>query len=202
MNKLFTCRSLRSKSRWWKGIKEIPQERFPEQTVKQIETARPAPVVEDVAPAPVIEPSALEALQNIIHEKQVEVDRCVQMLKRETEKLRLLEECSFAPPRDLEELRRAIQAGKDALAVAMRDLHGTSRTVCVMETQTNLESWYAASTGCGQLRDGNRLPGAAYKYRAHATRLPTTSPLPKGYGSKLTKGDSGNATEFHVSMSE
>ena len=35
------------------GIKEIPQGRFREQSVKQIETAAPAPVVEDVAPAPV-----------------------------------------------------------------------------------------------------------------------------------------------------
>ena len=35
----------------------------------------------------------------------------------------MLEECSSAPPRDHEELRRAIQAGQDALAVAMRDLH-------------------------------------------------------------------------------
>ena len=103
--------------------------------MKQIETARPAPVVEDVAPAPVIdpsslealviEPSSLEALQNMIHEKQVEVDRCVRVLKRETEKLRLLEECSFVLPRDLEELRRVIQTGKDALAVAMLDLYAS-----------------------------------------------------------------------------
>ena len=63
------------------------------------------------------------SLQNIIHEKQMEVDRCVLVLKRERDRLRLLEECSSAPPRDLEELRRAIQAGQDALAVAMRDLH-------------------------------------------------------------------------------
>ena len=39
----------------------------------------------------------LEFLQNITHEKQVEVDRCVPVLKREKEKLRLLEECSFVP---------------------------------------------------------------------------------------------------------
>ena len=57
----------------------------------------------------VIEPSpaelfALESLQNIIHEKQMEVDRCVLVLKCETEKLRLLEECSFVPPRGIEEL--------------------------------------------------------------------------------------------------
>ena len=53
----------------------------------------------------------------------MEVDRFVRVLKRETEKLRLLEECSFVPPRELQEVRRHIQAGKDVMAVAMRDLH-------------------------------------------------------------------------------
>ena len=67
--------------------------------------------------------SALESLQSVIHQKQMKVDRGVVVLKSEKNKLRLFEECSFAPPRDLEELRRAIQAGQDALAVAMRDVH-------------------------------------------------------------------------------
>ena len=61
---------------------------------------------------------ALESLQNIIHGKQMEVDRCFLVLKGEKDRLRLV-----APPRDLEELRRAIQTGQDALAVAMRELH-------------------------------------------------------------------------------
>ena len=108
------------------GVKEIPPERSPEQTVKQIKNATPIPVVEDVtpepgfsctstvpvveyvAPPPVIAPSpeelsALESVQNIIHERRVDVDRCVRVPKRETEKLPLLEECSFV--RELEELR-------------------------------------------------------------------------------------------------
>ena len=55
----------------------------------------------------------------------MEVDRCVLVLKREKEKLRLLEECSFVPPRDLEELRRHTQTGKDVMAVAMRDFHAS-----------------------------------------------------------------------------
>ena len=69
--------------------------------------ATPVSVIEYVAPAPATEPeelSALEFLRNIYHEKQVEVDRCVAVHKRETEKLRLLEECSCVPPRD--EVRR------------------------------------------------------------------------------------------------
>ena len=79
------------------------------------------PVMEYIAPTSPVndslpEPgpaklSALESLHNVIHEKQ----------KKDT--LRLLEECSSAPPRDLGKLRRAIQAGQDALAVAMCDLH-------------------------------------------------------------------------------
>ena len=39
------------------------------------------------------------------------------------EKLRLLEECSFVPPRDFVELRRYIEVGKDAMGLAIRDLH-------------------------------------------------------------------------------
>ena len=46
--------------------------------------------------------SALESLQNVIHEKQMEVDdRGVLVLKREKDKLRLLEEwfeCSSSRP--------------------------------------------------------------------------------------------------------
>ena len=71
----------------------------------------PVSVIEYVAPALVIKPSpeelsALESLQNDIHKKQMEVDRRVLVLKREKDKLRLLEECSFVPPHDLEVLRR------------------------------------------------------------------------------------------------
>ena len=82
-----------------------------------------SPVTDSLAETGPAALSALESLQNVIHEKQMEVDRCVLVLKRAKDTLRLLEECSFAPPRDLEELRRAIQASQDALAVAMRDLY-------------------------------------------------------------------------------
>ena len=88
--------------------------------------ATPVLVIEHMAHAHEPSPeelTSLESLQHIIHEKQVEVDRCVRVLKRDTEKLRLLEKCSYVPPRDLEELRRANQASKDALAVPMRELH-------------------------------------------------------------------------------
>ena len=46
--------------------------------------------------------------QNVFHEKQMEVDRGVLVLKRDKNRLRLLEECLSAPSCDLEELRRAI----------------------------------------------------------------------------------------------
>ena len=54
-----------------------------------------------------------------MHQQQVAVDRCVPVLKREKEQLWLLEECSLVSPRELEELRRHIQTGKDVMAAAM-----------------------------------------------------------------------------------
>ena len=57
----------------------------------------------------------LESLQNVLHEKQMEVDRGVLVLKREKDRLWLLEECSYAPSCDLEELRRAMMLKRDAL---------------------------------------------------------------------------------------
>ena len=44
----------------------------------------------------------------------MEVDRGVLVLKRETDRLRLQEESSSAPPCDLEELRRAMMLKRDA----------------------------------------------------------------------------------------
>ena len=114
-------------------VQFIPQERLQQRTLEQIVGVPVPQVVEEQLDAEettqfVDEPSseglsALEFLQSTIHEKQVEVDCCVPVLKREKEKWRLLEECSFVPPRDLEELRRNIQPGKDAKAVAICDLH-------------------------------------------------------------------------------
>ena len=81
-----------------------------------VPSATPVSVIEYVALAPVIELSpeelsALKTLQNVFHEKHMEVDRYVLVLKREKEKLRLLGECSFVPPHDLEVLRRHVQHG-------------------------------------------------------------------------------------------
>ena len=55
-----------------------------------------SPVTDSLPEPGPAELSALESLQNV----------GVLMLKREKDRLRLLEECSSAPPRDLEELRR------------------------------------------------------------------------------------------------
>ena len=48
----------------------------------------------------------------------MEVARGVLVLKREKDRLRLLEECSSVPPCDLEELRRAMMLKRDALKVS------------------------------------------------------------------------------------
>ena len=45
----------------------------------------------------------LEPLQKVMHETQIEEDRGFLMLKREESSILLLEECSSAPPCDLEE---------------------------------------------------------------------------------------------------
>ena len=98
----------------------LPHEHLP----LAMEYIAPAsPVTDSLPELGLAELSALESPQNVSHEKQMDVDRRVVVLEREKDKLPLLEECSFAPRRDLAELRRAIQAGQDALAVAMRDLH-------------------------------------------------------------------------------
>ena len=96
-------------------VVQIIQERVHGTRRLAVSFSVPPPVVEDVTPE-------LESLQNVIHEKQIEVDRCVIVLKRGKEKLRLLEECSFVRPHELEELRRHIPTGKDVMAAAMRDL--------------------------------------------------------------------------------
>ena len=128
------------------GVKEIHQERLPERIEELIEdtpaplntsststsstssgisSATQVPALEEMAlalePSPA-ELSALESLQNVVHEKQMEVDRCVLVLKREKEKMRLLKECSLVHPREIEEVRRHIQAGKDVMATTVRDL--------------------------------------------------------------------------------
>ena len=115
-------------------VQFIPQERFQQRTLEQIVgvpcatgcggTARCRSDDPVLLMSPVLNNSLCwNFFESIVHEKQVEVDRCVLVLKREKEKWRFLEDCSFVPPRDLEELRRHIQTGKDAMAVAMRDLH-------------------------------------------------------------------------------
>ena len=67
---------------------------------------------------------ALQLLDDVLYEKQAHVDRCIRELKRALEKLSLVEKsASLAFPRDVERIQGEIQDGKDALAVALRDLH-------------------------------------------------------------------------------
>ena len=60
-------------------------------------------------------------LENVLQEKQRQVDHCVRVLKRESEKIRVLEERADVPPHELQKLRSHIQSGKDAMADAVRD---------------------------------------------------------------------------------
>ena len=66
----------------------------------------------------------LQLPKDVLHEKQVQVDRFVQELKRAKEKLRLVEKsASLVFPCDLERIQDEIQNGHASLAVALRDLH-------------------------------------------------------------------------------
>ena len=66
---------------------------------------------------------ALNVLENVLHERQRRFDHCVQVLKREKEKLRVLEERGVVPPHELQSLRSHFQSGKNAIADAVRDLY-------------------------------------------------------------------------------
>ena len=154
-------------------VQIITQERSQQRTVNQLVGAPKAQVVEEQLVAEETtqfldepsseEPSALEFLQNIIHETPVEVDRCVLVLRREKEKLRLLEECSFVPPRDLAELRRHIQTGKDAIAVAMHDLHACREQSDLWRRRRISNPDTPHPFLVDSVRDGNRLPRAVKK---------------------------------------
>ena len=71
-----------------------------------VPSATPVLVIEYMAHAPEPSLAELESLQSVIHEKQLEVDRYVRVLKRDTEEFRLLQKSALVPPRDLQELRR------------------------------------------------------------------------------------------------
>ena len=86
-------------------------ERIQEQIVEHIE----APLQEHV--------QASSVLENVLHERQHRFDHCVQVLNREKEKLRVLEERGVVLPHELQSLRSQIQSGKDAMADAVRDLY-------------------------------------------------------------------------------
>ena len=53
--------------------------------------------------------------QKVLHQKQMEVDRGVLVLKREENRIQLLEDCSSVPPCDLQEWRRAMMLKRAAL---------------------------------------------------------------------------------------
>ena len=82
-------------------VQEIPQvvERIQEQIVEPIEV----PLQEHVQVSSVLE--------NVLHERQRRFDHCVQVLKREKEKLRVLEESGVVPPHE------------DAIANAVREVY-------------------------------------------------------------------------------
>ena len=61
-------------------------------------------------PNEIVEAAALIALEHTLHEKQRQVEHCVRVLKREKEQRRVLEECAFVPPHELQKLRAHIQS--------------------------------------------------------------------------------------------
>ena len=138
-------------------IQEIPQEHLPERIAEQIVPGQIEeqiwdipflPIVEETVdlvpvlpherlhprehphrPDEIVEAAALSVLENVFHERQRRVDHCVQVLEREKEKLRVLEERGVVPPHKLQSLRSHIQSGKDAMADAVRDLYECNQQV-------------------------------------------------------------------------
>ena len=140
-------------------IQEIPQEHLPERIAEQVVPERieeqigdisVPPIVEETVdlvpvsphderlhlrelshhrPDEIVEAAALSVVENVLHERQRRVDHCVRVLKREKEKLRVLEERGVVPPHELQSLRSHIQSGKDAMADAMRDLYECNQQV-------------------------------------------------------------------------
>ena len=139
-------------------IHEIPQEHLPERTAEQIVPERieeqigdipVPPIVEETVdlvpvspherlhlrelshhrPDEIVEAAALSVLENVLHERQRRVDHCVRVLKREKEKLRVLEVRGVVPPHELHSLRSHIQSAKDAMAHVMRDLYECNQQV-------------------------------------------------------------------------
>ena len=92
-------------------------ERIQEQIVEPIEV----PLQEHV--------QALGVLENVFHDGQRRFDRCVQVLKREKERLRVLKERGVVPSHELQSLRSHIQSGKDTLADAARDLYECNQQI-------------------------------------------------------------------------
>ena len=105
--------------------KEVPQERVQQRTVEQVVHVpipqiqeQEIPQVVDRIQEQIDEPievppqehvQALSVLENVLHDRQHRFNRCVQVLKREKGRLRVLEERGVVPPHELQSLRSHIQ---------------------------------------------------------------------------------------------
>ena len=160
-------------------IQEIPQEHLPERIAEQFGDIPVPPIVEEterlhpreLSPRPdkIVEAAALSVLENVLHERQRLVDHCVQILKREKEKLRVLEERGVVPPHEFQSRRSHIQSGKDAMADAVRDLYEWKQQVKCRRLWWRYESILAADSVRDGITDfhksvniGNHFP-AGYK---------------------------------------
>ena len=94
--------------------------------------------------------AALQFLEDILYAKQDQIDRCIRLLKCAKEILRLVEKsASLAFPCDLKRIQGEIQDGKDALAVALRDLHACREQSELFKGRRISRSWNTTSICCG-----------------------------------------------------
>ena len=97
-----------------------PHDRFQERSEVQVVERIQEQIVEPIQAPLQQHAQALSVLENVFHERQRWFDHCVHVLKREKEKLRVLEERGVVFPHELQSLRYHIQSGKDAMADAVR----------------------------------------------------------------------------------
>ena len=94
--------------------------------------------------------AALQFLEDILYAKQDQIDRCIRLLKCAKEIFRLVEKsASLAFPCDLKRIQGEIQDGKDALAVALRDLHACREQSELFKGRRISRSWNTTSICCG-----------------------------------------------------
>ena len=86
--------------------------------------------------------AASSALENALHDKRRQAKHCVRELKREKEKMHVLEECAVVLAHELQKQRSHIQSGMDDMADAVRDLHE-----CRQQLRRRRLQWHSDRAG-------------------------------------------------------